>query len=401
MGGFKLMASVSDVRYAQLQYEENRAFGEGLRKQQEGLDQKRGRMGLGRTLLSFAGGAIGTAGGPVGMAIGAGLGSALGSFLGGASTGKIDEIEKGKLYKATADEARRQGRDAQVYMKKMAVRGALSDAASAFFFAGTDIGKAAQVGSAEKLSGLGADANLLQKAWASGSGAVGGGAGHIKASIAEMQNEAFEGTFAGDLEGTLADTATVDPMMAKPTDPTGIRAWNPDATYSDLIGELPSELSGDLAAFGSSSAVNLTTGLTDLGELPPSALENPTWSSPSQAIENYGAGWRPGQDPGIGRRLGDVAGNDVLTKGTWQVGQDPGGRLGGIAQSNVAGKTLPQQLSPLTDAMQSQDWMNPGNIYGTPPQDWNSSWNYPGFQDALAEFRASRDQYGRAITGGG
>jgi hypothetical protein len=72
-----------------------------------------------------------------------------------------------------------------------------------------------------------------------------------------------------------------------------------------------------------------------------------------------------------------------------------------IAQSNVAGKTLPQQLSPLTDAMQSQDWMNPGNIYGTPPQDWNSSWNYPGFQNALAEFRASRDQYGRAIVGGG
>ena len=34
MGGFKLMASASDVRYAQLQYEENRALGEGIRKQQ-------------------------------------------------------------------------------------------------------------------------------------------------------------------------------------------------------------------------------------------------------------------------------------------------------------------------------------------------------------------------------
>jgi len=48
------MASASDVRYAQLQYEDNRRTGESIRKQQEGLDQKRGRMGLGRTLLSLA-----------------------------------------------------------------------------------------------------------------------------------------------------------------------------------------------------------------------------------------------------------------------------------------------------------------------------------------------------------
>ena len=41
------MASVSDVRYAQLQYEENRTLGEGIRKQQDSLDQKRGRMGKG------------------------------------------------------------------------------------------------------------------------------------------------------------------------------------------------------------------------------------------------------------------------------------------------------------------------------------------------------------------
>jgi hypothetical protein len=382
MGGFKLMASASDVRYAQLQYEENRAFGEGLRKQQEGLDQKRGRMGLGRTLLSFAGGAIGAAGGPIGMAIGAGVGSWLGSTLGGASTGKIDEIEKGKLYKATADEARRQGRDAQVYMKKMAVRGALSDAASAFFFAGTDIGKAAQVGSAEKLSGLGADANLLQKAWASGSGAVGGGAGHIKAGIAEMQNEAFKGTFAGDLEGTLADTATVDPMMAKPT---ASRLTPESFTTEGMLKqvpkniELPPALSGDLGAFEGSAY----TGQ---------------------------AAWQPGDDPGIGRRLGDISGADITTKTTQpQDWMSPGNIYGtppSIAQSNVAGKTMPLQLSPLTDAMQHQGPSISGapgaGMYDPSIQDVAlNSWDQSGYLDALAQFRATRDPYGRVIAGGG
>jgi len=344
------MASVSDVRYAQLQYEENRAFGEGLRKQQEGLDQKRGRMGLGRTLLSFAGGAIGTAGGPVGMAIGAGLGSALGSFLGGASTGKIDEIEKGKLYKATADEARRQGRDAQVYMKKMAVRGALSDAASAFFFAGTDIGKAAQVGSAEKLSGLGADANLLQKAWASGSGAVGGGAGHIKASIAEMQNEAFEGTFAGDLEGTLADTATVDPMMATPTDPTGIRAWNPDATVNPY---------------------GQTTPLP--GPAPEFVKDLPLYTG-----EGLGVG---GSDIG-------AIGADITTKRTHQLAPQYSKLEGLIAQNNAAGITLPQ-LSVETNLAGQLAGINPvidsyRNNFGT-----SSSALTPGY-DVLANINAWR-----------
>ena len=358
------MASVSDVRYTQLQYEENRRTGEGIRKYQDGLDQKRGRMGLGRSLLSFVGGAIGAAGGPVGMAVGAGLGSALGSFLGAKSV-KIDEVDKGKLYKGTVDEVRRQGRGALEQMNNMAVRGIASDAFSAFVFAGTDIGKAAQTGATGKVAGLGADANLLQKAWASGSGAVGGGAGHIKASIAEMQNEAFKGTFAGDLEGTLADTATVDPMMAKPT---ASRLTPESFTTEGMLKqvpkniELPPALSGDLGAFEGSAY----TGQ---------------------------AAWQPGDDPGIGRRLGDVVGNDVSTKGTWQVGQDPGGRLGGIAQSNVAGKTMPQQLSPLSDAMQHQGPSISGapgaGVYDPSIQDVAlSSWDQPGYQEAMAKYQA-------------
>ena len=194
MGGFKLMASASDVRYAQLQYEENRRTGEGIRKYQDGLDQKRGRMGLGRSLLSFVGGAIGAAGGPVGMAVGAGLGSALGSFLGAKSV-KIDEVDKGKLYKGTVDEVRRQGRGALEQMNNMAVRGIASDAFSAFAFAGTDMGKAMQSGAQGQVAALGSlapDATLLQKAMhggkqaiSSATGAFSGGVGHIKSSLEE------------------------------------------------------------------------------------------------------------------------------------------------------------------------------------------------------------------------
>jgi len=366
------MASVSDVRYAQLQYEENRAFGEGLRKQQEGLDQKRGRMGLGRTLLSFAGGAIGTAGGPVGMAIGAGLGSALGSFLGGASTGKIDEIEKGKLYKATADEARRQGRDAQVYMKKMAVRGALSDAASAFFFAGTDIGKAAQVGSAEKLSGLGADANLLQKAWASGSGAVGGGAGHIK----------------GGILNAMRPEATT-PVMPELTELQG------DTMGDYLQGRVPTGLDPE--------QIKMTEQAMASGLHPSVAAETAPWSSPSQAIA-------------------DVAGNDISTKLTIPMAEGkPSSSLnlfnqdirysGDLASAASDATSLPTQLAniaqdnatrttvPLADAMKQYQGPSISGAPGAGMYDPSMGMLSPA-EAQIYDFKQS-EYYNPYKTGGG
>jgi len=377
------MASASDVRYAQLQYEENRKLGEGIRKQQEGLDQRRGRMGLGRTLLSFVGGAIGTAGGPVGMAIGAGLGSALGSFLGGASTGKIDEVDKGKLYKATADEARRQGRDAQVQMNEMAARGALSDAASAFFFAGTDIGKAAQAGSAEKLAGLGADSNLLQKAWASGSGAVGGGAGHIKTSIIDA----------------MRPEATPPPVIPELTELEG--GFGGDYLQEGLPGRVSTKFGSPGTPLLSPEQIQATEQAMASGLHPSVAAETARWSSAS-----------------------DIAGSDISTKLTIPMTEGrPSSSLDlfnqdirgmnlastasdATAQINTAGITMPQELSPLSDAMQYQG----PSILGTPGtgmydpsiQDVAlNSWDQSGYLDALAEFRASRDQYGRVIAGGG
>ena len=346
------MASVSDVRYAQLQYEETRTLGEGIRKQQDSLDQKRGRMGFGRTLLSMAGAAIGAAGGPVGMAVGAGIGSAIGSHLGAKSV-KIDEVDKGKLYKETVDEARRQGRGALRQMNDMAIKGVVSDAASAFAFAGTDMGKAMQSGASSNVAALGSlapDANLLQKAMhggkqaiASGTGAVSGGAGHIRAGLEK-------GLFAGDLEGELADVATVDPMMATPTDPTGIRAWNPDATVNPY---------------------GQTTPLP--GPAPEFVKDLPLYTG-----EGMGVG---GSDIG-------AIGADITTKRTHQLAPQYHRLEGLIAQNNAAGVTLPQ-LGVEPDLAGQLAGINPvidsyRNNLGT-----SSSALTPGF-DVLADINAWR-----------
>jgi hypothetical protein len=389
------MSTVSDVRYAQLQYEENRSLGEDIRKHQDGLDQKRGRMGLGRTLLSFAGGAIGASGGPVGMAIGAGLGSALGSFLGGASTGKIDEIEKGKLYKATADEARRQGRDAQTQMNEMAVRGALTDAASAFFFAGTDLGKAAQSGATGKVAGLGADAGLLRKAWASGSGAVAGGAGHIKGGILNaMRPEATTPVIpeltelqGGDIMGDYLKEGLPGRMALPSTDlVAGAQQGLEDVAFKSV-------------ETGTQGVSEAFSGALDQGYTP--------WSSPDQVFAEAA---ERGVAPVGGYRHGavtyqgpDISGANIRTQRTHQLSPQLANiqrthqlppQLTNIAQNNARRTTV-----PLADAMQSEDWMS--SLTGFVQSNSLSSRDQPGYWDALAQFRANRDQYGRAIAGGG
>ena len=198
------MASVADVKYGQMRYEENRALGEGLRKQQEGLDQKRNRMGWGRAVGNIAGTLLAATTGPIGMAAGAGFGSWLGSTLGGATVGNVDEVEKGKLFKHTADEARKQGIAAQDQMKSMAVTSALTDAASAFMFAGTDLGQAVQSGAQTGAAGAGQGANLLQRSFAGAKGGLSGGYGHVKAGLQALTpgpDIPLEGSFdsgAGD-----------------------------------------------------------------------------------------------------------------------------------------------------------------------------------------------------------
>jgi hypothetical protein len=219
MEGFRLMASVADVKYGQMKYEENRTLGEGIRKQQEGLDQKRNRMGWGRSAGSMAGTLLGAAFGPIGIAAGAGFGSWLGSTLGGATVDNVDEVEKGKLFKHSADEARKQGIAAQDQMKSMAVTSALTDAASAFMFAGTDLGQAVQSGAQTGASSVGPGSNLLQRAFAGAKGGVGGGYGHIKAGL-----QAIKPTTGVDI--TTKETIGLDEVLQD-------RVLSPDTTVLD------------------------------------------------------------------------------------------------------------------------------------------------------------------------
>jgi len=375
------MASGSDVRYAQLQYEENRKLGEGIRKQQDSLDQKRGRMGLGRSLFSIGGTLLGAAFGPVGMAVGAGLGSALGSHLGAKSV-KIDEVDKGKLYKGTVDEVRRQGRGALKQMNDMALRGILTDAASAYAFAGTDIGKATQAGATGKVAGLGADAGLLQKAWASGSGAVAGGAGHIKGSILNaMRPEA---------------TTPVIPEL------TELQGGFGGDYLQEGLGRLPTGLDPE--------QIKMTEQAMASGLAPWQAAETAPWRS---ALESIGA---TGNDVtkqatlpinAAGEVVSDIDPFNFYKPEYASTASDATGfptQLANIAQDNATRTTV-----PLADAMQ-QNLQYQGPQFGNNPlgtydplmqADSLNSWNYPGYKDELARFRASRDQYGRAIVGGG
>ena len=136
------MASTADVRFAQLQQDEANALAEQQRRQQASLQKRRSRMGFGRFAGMAAGTLLGLATGGGSLLVGAlaGAGSRLGSEAGMKSS-KIDEVDKGKLYRQQAQDARDQGRAAQRQLIQSANVGALSDAFSAGTFAGTNAGQ--------------------------------------------------------------------------------------------------------------------------------------------------------------------------------------------------------------------------------------------------------------------
>jgi len=147
------MASAADVMFAQLQQEEANKLNEQVRKQQQDLGRRRGKMGLGRMLGAVGGGLLGLALAPVTggaslyAAIGAGLGSRVGSEAGtrGAfGNASIDQVEVGKLNQEQARQARSGGVEAERALNRSANVNMLSDAFSAYTLAGTKFGKGAQ-----------------------------------------------------------------------------------------------------------------------------------------------------------------------------------------------------------------------------------------------------------------
>lgn len=147
------MASAADVMFAQLQQDEANKLNEQIRKQQQDLQRRRGKMGIGRMLGAVGGGLLGlalapvTGGASLAAAIGAGIGSRVGSEAGtrGAfGNASIDEVEVGKLNQEQARQARTAGIQAQRDLNRSANVNMLSDAFSAYTLAGTSFGQGAQ-----------------------------------------------------------------------------------------------------------------------------------------------------------------------------------------------------------------------------------------------------------------
>jgi hypothetical protein len=147
------MASAADVMFAQLQQDEANKLNEQIRKQQQDLQRRRGKMGIGRMLGAVGGGLLGlalapvTGGASLAAAIGAGIGSRVGSEAGtrGAfGNASIDEVEVGKLNQEQARQARTAGIQAQRDLNRSANVNMLSDAFSAYTLAGTRFGQGAQ-----------------------------------------------------------------------------------------------------------------------------------------------------------------------------------------------------------------------------------------------------------------
>tara|TARA_R100001129_G_scaffold183441_1_gene165910 strand:+ start:4449 stop:5300 length:852 start_codon:yes stop_codon:yes gene_type:complete len=147
------MASAADVVFAQLQQDEANRLNEQIRKQQQSLQRRRGKMGIGRMLGGVAGGLLGlalapvTGGASLAAAIGAGIGSRVGSEAGtrGAfGNASISQVEVGKLNQEQARQARSAGVQAERDLNRSANVNMLSDAFSAYTLAGTRFGQGAQ-----------------------------------------------------------------------------------------------------------------------------------------------------------------------------------------------------------------------------------------------------------------
>ena len=139
------MASRADVIFGQFQQDELNKFQEEQRRQNASLQNRSNKMGVARFFGGVGAGllALATGGGSVVVGAAAGLGSRGASEIAQRST-KIDEVEKGKLYRRKAQMARDMGIQAQRDLNRRANVNALSDAFSGYTLAGTTGGKTLQ-----------------------------------------------------------------------------------------------------------------------------------------------------------------------------------------------------------------------------------------------------------------
>ena len=140
------MASAADVIFAQLKVDENNKLLEAASKARRALQNRRGKMGIGRMLGAVGGGLLGLATGGGSLLVGAlaGAGSRLGSEAGtrGAfGDASIPDIEIGKLNQEQARSMQSDVVQGERDLNRSANMNMLSDAFSAYTLAGTGIGK--------------------------------------------------------------------------------------------------------------------------------------------------------------------------------------------------------------------------------------------------------------------
>ena len=250
------MASLADVQYIQLKADEARKFGTSVQSTQSQLNKRREKQGAGRLKGGIAGGLLGlalspfTGGASLMMAMGAGVGSWLGAVKGVDSV-KVDEIEKGKLFKDNVDEARADSADAITHLDQLSRTQAWKDAYTAWNIAnmvgGSKLGGAIKGGAETSVASLGDGAGFLDRVLATSKGGVQGALDYgqqqlYKHGLSNTYDSPFSSLTAQQTEQSIRNQIGQEATMSYDTGGLTAEAFNP----RDIIetGDLASQAYG-------------------------------------------------------------------------------------------------------------------------------------------------------------
>jgi len=140
------MATPAQVLYAKDKRNSYNSLATEQLNQQENIEKRNRRMGLGRLAGSLLGGALALSTGGASLlgskllfqAAAVGAGSFLGQRLAGGTTRKLDPLEKGKFFREQTEAASDEYTGAISDLKRYAGQRALSDMASTIFLGGLD-----------------------------------------------------------------------------------------------------------------------------------------------------------------------------------------------------------------------------------------------------------------------
>ena len=140
------MATPAQVLYAKDKRNSYNSLATEQLKQQENIEKRNRRMGLGRLAGSLLGGALALSTGGASLlgskllfqAAAVGAGSFLGQRLAGGTTRKLDPLEKGKFFREQTEAASDEYTGAISDLKRLAGQRALSDTFSTFALGGLD-----------------------------------------------------------------------------------------------------------------------------------------------------------------------------------------------------------------------------------------------------------------------